>query len=67
MENGKKKIEIKKIENAKSRMVTFSKRRQRLFQKALHYTTYTNSLVALLVISLAGKPFVHGFLPRTPS
>ncbi|KAK9226967.1 hypothetical protein WN943_012015 [Citrus x changshan-huyou] len=55
MENGKKKIEIKKIENAKSRMVTFSNRGQRLFQKALHYTTYTNSLVARLLISLAGK------------
>ncbi|KAK1550393.1 hypothetical protein Q3G72_018325 [Acer saccharum] len=60
MGTGKKKIEIKKIENGSARMVTFSKRRQGLFKKACDYAAKTNSQVAILVFSPAGKPFVQG-------
>ncbi|KAH7569667.1 hypothetical protein ACOSQ2_013552 [Xanthoceras sorbifolium] len=60
MGTGKKKIEIKKIENAKARMVTFSKRRQGLFKKAHELAAITGSLVAVLAFSPAGKPFVYG-------
>ncbi|KAK2643025.1 hypothetical protein Ddye_024788 [Dipteronia dyeriana] len=60
MGTGKKKIEIKKIEKDRARMVTFSKRRQGLFKKAGEYATKTGSQVAILVFSPAGKPYVYG-------
>ncbi|KAL9433177.1 hypothetical protein AB3S75_028070 [Citrus x aurantiifolia] len=57
---GKLKIEIKKIEKQKARMVTFSKRRQGLFKKAQEYANITGSQIAVLVFSPAGNPYVHG-------
>ncbi|KAL9433247.1 hypothetical protein AB3S75_028135 [Citrus x aurantiifolia] len=57
---GKLKIEIKKIEKQKARMVTFSKRRQGLFKKAQEYANITGSQIAILVFSPAGNPYVHG-------
>ncbi|KAK9208997.1 hypothetical protein WN944_001358 [Citrus x changshan-huyou] len=41
-------------------MVTFSKRRQGLFQKAEEYANITGSQIAVLVFSPAGNPYVHG-------
>ncbi|ESR64873.1 hypothetical protein CICLE_v10010485mg, partial [Citrus x clementina] len=52
---GKLKIEIKKIEKQKARMVTFSKRRQ-----AEEYANITGSQITVLVFSSAGNPYVHG-------
>lgn len=57
---GKCKIEIKKIENQKARMVTFSKRRQGLFKKAQEYSNITGAQIAVLVFSPVGNPYVHG-------
>ncbi|XP_068645148.1 MADS-box transcription factor 2-like [Aristolochia californica] len=57
---GKRKIEIKKIENLSNRQVTFSKRRQGLFKKATDFLIRCGieSGIAVVVFSPAGKPFV---------
>ncbi|KAH7861225.1 hypothetical protein Vadar_023328 [Vaccinium darrowii] len=57
---GKKKIEIKMREKGEQRMVTFSKRRQGLFKKAHQLHCLTGAHIASIVISPAGRPFVHG-------
>lgn len=61
MATGKRRTEIRRLENEAQKMVTFSKRRQGLFRKAQEYANTTGSHVAVLVFSPAGKPFVHGF------
>ncbi|XP_028764324.1 MADS-box protein JOINTLESS [Neltuma alba] len=53
----RRKIEIKKIENAAARQVAFSKRRKGLFKKAMELSTLCDAEIALLVFSASGKLF----------
>lgn len=58
---GRRKIDIKKIENEDSRMVTFSKRRSGLFKKASELCLLSGAEIAIIVFSFrAGKPYVFG-------
>ncbi|KAK9058579.1 hypothetical protein SSX86_023421 [Deinandra increscens subsp. villosa] len=57
---GRKKIEIKKIEETNSRQVTFSKRRTGLFKKASELCVLTGAHVAILVNSPGGRVFAFG-------
>ncbi|KAJ0810343.1 putative transcription factor MADS-type1 family [Helianthus annuus] len=57
---GRKKIEIKKIEETNSRQVTFSKRRTGLFKKASELCILTGAQVAILVNSPGGRVFAFG-------
>ncbi|KAI3683497.1 hypothetical protein L1987_84002 [Smallanthus sonchifolius] len=57
---GRKKIEIKKIEETNSRQVTFSKRRTGLFKKASELCVLTGAQVAILVNSPGGRVFSFG-------
>ncbi|KAI3826509.1 hypothetical protein L1987_00557 [Smallanthus sonchifolius] len=57
---GRKKIEIKKIEETNSRQVTFSKRRTGLFKKASELCVLTGAQVAILVSSPGGRVFSFG-------
>nr|ADA70732.1 flowering locus C3 [Brassica rapa var. purpuraria] len=52
---GRKKLEIKRIENKSSRQVTFSKRRSGLMEKARQLSVLCDASVALLVVSSSGK------------
>ncbi|KAJ0234289.1 hypothetical protein HA466_0273350 [Hirschfeldia incana] len=52
---GRRKIEIKLIENKSSRQVTFSKRRTGLIEKARQLSVLCESSVAVLVVSASGK------------
>ncbi|XP_020522230.1 MADS-box transcription factor 23 isoform X1 [Amborella trichopoda] len=54
---GRGKIEIKKIENATSRQVTFSKRRAGLLKKAQELSILCDAEVALIIFSSTGKLF----------
>ncbi|OAY65470.1 Agamous-like MADS-box protein AGL14 [Ananas comosus] len=49
------KTEIKRIENATSRQVTFSKRRNGLLKKAFELSVLCDAEVALIVFSPRGK------------
>ncbi|KAA3457532.1 floral homeotic protein PMADS 1-like isoform X3 [Gossypium australe] len=61
---GRGKIEIKKIENATNRQVTYSKRRNGLFKKAQELTVLCDAKVSLIMFSSTGK--FHEFLsPNT--
>ncbi|XP_028123560.1 agamous-like MADS-box protein AGL29 [Camellia sinensis] len=60
MGSGKKKIEIKRVEKGGQRMVTFSKRRQGLFNKARQLRSLTGADIAILTFSPAGRPYTHG-------
>lgn len=57
---GKRKIEIKRIEDKSSRLVTFSKRRSGIFKKASELSTLCGAEVAVLVRSPAGRVFGFG-------
>ncbi|KAF3442770.1 hypothetical protein FNV43_RR16687 [Rhamnella rubrinervis] len=58
---GRRKIDIKKIENEDSLMVTFSKRRNGLFKKASELCLLSGSEIAIIVFSpRAAKPYVFG-------
>ncbi|XP_076900311.1 agamous-like MADS-box protein AGL29 [Bidens hawaiensis] len=57
---GRKKIEIKKIEELNSRQVTFSKRRAGLFKKASELCILTGARIAILVNSPGGRFFAFG-------
>ncbi|MBA0851548.1 hypothetical protein Goshw_021896, partial [Gossypium schwendimanii] len=57
---GRGKIEIKKIENATNRQVTYSKRRNGLFKKAQELTVLCDATVSLIMFSSTGK--FHEFL-----
>jgi pheromone receptor transcription factor len=57
---GHKKIEIKKIDKASNRQVTFSKRRQGLFKKASELCVLCDAHVAMVVFSPSDKPFCFG-------
>nr|XP_027101424.1 agamous-like MADS-box protein AGL62 [Coffea arabica] len=57
---GRKKIEIKKIDNLSNRQVTFSKRRVGLFKKASELCVLTGAEVAIIVHSLGKRVFAFG-------
>lgn len=52
---GRKKVELKRIENKSSRQVTFSKRRNGLFKKARELSVLCDVQVAILVFSSCDK------------
>ncbi|XP_058744076.1 MADS-box protein SOC1-like [Vicia villosa] len=52
---GRRKTEMKRIENATSRQVTFSKRRNGLMKKAFELSILCDAEVALIVFSTRGK------------
>ena len=52
---GRGKIEIKRIDNATSRQVTFSKRRSGLFKKAKELAILCDAEVGLIVFSGTGR------------
>ncbi|KAK9113478.1 hypothetical protein Syun_020275 [Stephania yunnanensis] len=55
---GRKKIEIKAIEDKGKRQVTFSKRRKGIFNKAERMCTIDKTMkISIVVFSPAGKPF----------
>ncbi|KAL3514826.1 hypothetical protein ACH5RR_027543 [Cinchona calisaya] len=58
--NGRKKIEIKKIEKKSNLQVTFSKRRAGLFKKAAELSVLCGVDVAVIVQSPAGNIFSSG-------
>ena len=60
---GRCKIQIKRIENATSRQVTFCKRRVGLVKKARELSVLCDADVALLISSSSGKLF-HFANPR---
>ncbi|KAH7655467.1 MADS box transcription factor domain-containing protein [Dioscorea alata] len=53
----REKIQIRKIDNATARQVTFSKRRRGLFKKAEELSILCDAEVALIVFSATGKLF----------
>ncbi|OMO73008.1 Transcription factor, MADS-box [Corchorus olitorius] len=53
----REKIQIKKIDNATARQVTFSKRRRGLFKKAEELSILCDADVALIIFSSTGKLF----------
>ncbi|XP_022740154.1 MADS-box protein SVP [Durio zibethinus] len=55
----REKIKIKKIDNATSRQVTFSKRRRGLFKKAEELSILCDADVALIIFSSTGKLFEY--------
>ncbi|XP_068667647.1 MADS-box transcription factor 47-like [Aristolochia californica] len=57
---GKRKLEMKKIENRQALQVTFSKRKKGLFKKAEQLSLLTGASVFLVAFSPAGRPFVFG-------
>ncbi|CAN6821862.1 unnamed protein product [Brassica oleracea] len=52
---GRRKVQIKRIENKSSRQVTFCKRRNGLIEKARQLSVLCESSVAVLVVSATGK------------
>ncbi|KAG7535522.1 Transcription factor K-box [Arabidopsis thaliana x Arabidopsis arenosa] len=52
---GRRKVEIKRIENKSRRQVTFSKRRKGLIEKARQLSVLCESSIAVLVVSGSGK------------
>ncbi|KAL3497885.1 hypothetical protein ACH5RR_040617 [Cinchona calisaya] len=57
---GRRKIEIKKIEKKKSLLVTFSKRRASLFKKVEILSKLSGANIAIIVQSPGGKIFAAG-------
>lgn len=55
----REKIQIKKIDNATARQVTFSKRRRGLFKKAEELSILCDADVALILFSATGKLFEY--------
>ncbi|XP_057458175.1 agamous-like MADS-box protein AGL15 [Lotus japonicus] len=55
MGRGRRKIEIKRIENVKNRLATFSKRRSGLLKKAKELSVLCDAEVAVIVFSNTGK------------
>lgn len=53
----REKIQIKKIDNATARQVTFSKRRRGLFKKAEELSVLCDADVAVIIFSATGKVF----------
>ncbi|XP_068667691.1 agamous-like MADS-box protein AGL61 [Aristolochia californica] len=57
---GKRKLEMKKIENRQALQVTFSNRKKGLFKKADQLSLLTGASVLVVAFSPANKPFVFG-------
>ncbi|CDP12628.1 unnamed protein product [Coffea canephora] len=57
---GKRRIEIKKIEDKKKQQVTFTKRRKRLFKMAMELGQKYDAEVAVTIRSNAGNIFAFG-------
>lgn len=57
---GRKKIDIKKVEKQSNKLVTFSKRKQGLFQKATELCVLCDVNIAMIVSSPADKLFAFG-------
>ncbi|XP_050128815.1 MADS-box protein JOINTLESS-like isoform X3 [Malus sylvestris] len=55
----REKIQIKKIDNATARQVTFSKRRRGLFKKAEELSVLCDADIALIIFSSTGKLFEY--------
>ncbi|KAK8693463.1 hypothetical protein V6N13_071046 [Hibiscus sabdariffa] len=51
------KTQLRRIENATSRQVTFSKRRNGLLKKAFELSVLCDAEIALIIFSLRGKPY----------
>ncbi|KAK1259000.1 Agamous-like MADS-box protein AGL6 [Acorus gramineus] len=56
---GRGKVELKRIENSKSRQVTFSKRRNGLLKKAFELSVLCEADVAIIVFSSTGKAYQY--------
>ncbi|KAJ7298802.1 hypothetical protein O6H91_Y405100 [Diphasiastrum complanatum] len=56
---GRGRIEIKRIENATSRQVTFSKRRRGILKKAHELSVLCDAQVVLIIFSSTGKLFEY--------
>ncbi|KAF8089298.1 hypothetical protein N665_0510s0011 [Sinapis alba] len=54
---GRRKVEIKRIEDKSSRQVTFCKRRNGLMEKARQLSVLCGSSVAVLIVSSTGKVY----------
>ncbi|CAN6812813.1 unnamed protein product [Brassica oleracea] len=54
---GRRKVEIKRIEDKSSRQVTFCKRRNGLIEKARQLSVLCGSSVAVLIVSSTGKVY----------
>ena len=52
---GKKKVETKRIQNPRSRQVTFSKRKNGLLKKAFELSVLCDAEVAVIIVSETGK------------
>ncbi|KAK0579010.1 hypothetical protein LWI29_019653 [Acer saccharum] len=57
---GRRKIEINKISKKSSLNVTFSKRRQGLFNKACEFCVLSSAKMAIITFSPGGKTFTFG-------
>ncbi|KAG2303928.1 hypothetical protein Bca52824_032579 [Brassica carinata] len=57
---GKQKIDIKKVEKNVDRMVTFSKRRNGIYNKLSQLSILCGADVGCLIYSGSGKPFTFG-------
>ncbi|KAL2490890.1 Agamous-like MADS-box protein AGL62 [Abeliophyllum distichum] len=57
---GRKKIEIKKVEKLSYRQVTFSKRRVGLFKKASELCAESGAEIAIIVQSIGKRVFAFG-------
>ncbi|XP_054820455.1 agamous-like MADS-box protein AGL62 [Prosopis cineraria] len=58
---GRRKIEIKKVEQTSKRLVTFSKRKLGLFRKAAELSLLCNAEIAVVVFSQHGKVYSSGY------
>ena len=57
---GRKKIEIKELDQDSSKHVTFSKRHAGLFKKASELSVLCNAEIAMIVFSPTEKPYCSG-------
>ncbi|MBA0845805.1 hypothetical protein Goarm_022878, partial [Gossypium armourianum] len=57
---GKKKIEIKIIENADDRLNTFLKQRTKIYKKLFELSTLCGGEILFIIFSLAVKPYSFG-------
>lgn len=57
---GRRKIEMKRIQGESDRMVAFSKRRKGLFKKASELATLCGVEIAIIIFSLSGKCYTFG-------
>lgn len=64
---GRVKLQIKKIENATNRQVTFSKRRNGLIKKAYELSVLCDVDVALIMFSPSGRPSLFSGTKRSAS